>query len=277
MKLTRNLHMSHIKPEKYAHSNKTQKDHAYPIFSRINKDQQYLKILDIGCGDGHITDEIYQLIPNCDVTGIDISEEMINYASSTYPHIEFICNNAEINFKVGEFNLITSFSTAHWIENQYVLFNNILLNLKPNGRFLGFLYPICNIQIESLKEVTSLNKYKIYFNKFYLPYFDHTVEKYEQIFKNLKFKINLLKKTPIEFVSYPSKDDFIRFLSSWLPHINDVPNDMRDEFMCDFVDIYLKNVNKSHYHHCIQQDKPLKIPFSRIEIDLIREYESFNY
>lgn len=42
------------------------------------------EVLDIGCGDGRITYEIAERINSGDVTGIDISPQMVEYATNNY-------------------------------------------------------------------------------------------------------------------------------------------------------------------------------------------------
>ncbi len=47
-------------------------------------------ILDIGCGDGKITAEIANHVPNGLVLGIDSSQEMIGFAQTKFPIIFLI-------------------------------------------------------------------------------------------------------------------------------------------------------------------------------------------
>ncbi|MDF1534055.1 MAG: methyltransferase domain-containing protein [Methanosarcinaceae archaeon] len=43
------------------------------------------RVLDIGCGDGKITAQIARRVPDGCVMGIDLFEEMINFATSNFP------------------------------------------------------------------------------------------------------------------------------------------------------------------------------------------------
>lgn len=51
------------------------------------------KVLDVACGTGVLIP--YYLDRKCKVIGIDISDEMINIASSKFKDIEFICGDVE--------------------------------------------------------------------------------------------------------------------------------------------------------------------------------------
>lgn len=53
-----------------------------------------LWILDLGCGEGHITQAIYEASSGASVCGLDYSVSCINYASQHFPNISFAGGNA---------------------------------------------------------------------------------------------------------------------------------------------------------------------------------------
>jgi len=53
-----------------------------------------LKLLDLGCGQGHFTDKIKKAFQNYDVYGLDYSITSIDYANSNFKGIDFIVANA---------------------------------------------------------------------------------------------------------------------------------------------------------------------------------------
>lgn len=65
--------------------------YAYYIIDKVNIEPGF-KYLDIGCGDGKIMKKIMEIVPNCEIDGIDISEKLVNYAK---------LNNKQSNFFVG--------------------------------------------------------------------------------------------------------------------------------------------------------------------------------
>ena len=78
------------------------------------------RVLDIGCGDGKITAYIASLVPEGSVVGIDNSAEMISFAQSkfpqlSWPNLSFQYGDATDLQYEGEFDLVVSFASLHWI------------------------------------------------------------------------------------------------------------------------------------------------------------------
>ena len=63
-------------------------------------------ILDIGCGDGALTDRIGKLGFN--ISGVDLSETAIRKAQTSFPHISFdlIRSNGTLPYAPGQFDAI---------------------------------------------------------------------------------------------------------------------------------------------------------------------------
>lgn len=96
-------------------------------------------VLDIGCGDGRITQEIARLVEKGSVVGLDRSREMIRDAREYYGGINNLSfQHDDINvFETNKrFDLIVSFSTLHLIKNQEHLFEKMYRLLNPGGQLL---------------------------------------------------------------------------------------------------------------------------------------------
>lgn len=96
-------------------------------------DGKKLKILDLGCGGGNLTKEI------CDrgheVTGIDLSQNQIEFAKKCYPEIKFFVSDALALDFDQEFDAVISNAVLHWIDerNQPLAAKNVLNCLKKAG------------------------------------------------------------------------------------------------------------------------------------------------
>lgn len=99
------------------------------------------KLLDIGCGDGKITAELAQNLPNGSVIGIDNSEAMINlaktsFAEKSYPNLSFQRMDArELKF-VEQFDRVFSNAALHWIIDHRPVLNGVYKSLKMSGKLL---------------------------------------------------------------------------------------------------------------------------------------------
>ena len=93
------------------------------------------RILDVGCGTGHLTARIAE--SGADVLGIDASESMVGQARSNYPHLRFeVLDALEMNLGP-EFDAVFSNAVLHWITEPDVAASGILNALKPGGRFVA--------------------------------------------------------------------------------------------------------------------------------------------
>jgi len=93
------------------------------------------RILDIGCGTGHLTAEI--AASRAEVVGVDRSPEMIAEARKKFPELRFEVKDAkELEF-AEEFDAVFSNATLHWIKEPERAVAGITRALRPGGRFVA--------------------------------------------------------------------------------------------------------------------------------------------
>lgn len=93
------------------------------------------RILDIGCGTGHLTQDIADC--GAEVVGIDSAETMILQARNNYPNLQFsVMNAAELEFRA-EFDAVFSNAVLHWIKQPKKVIAGVWQALKPGGRFVA--------------------------------------------------------------------------------------------------------------------------------------------
>lgn len=94
-------------------------------------------ILDIGSGDGQLTAQIAERVPQGSVVGIDHAPSMITAAKkwirADLP-LSFVEMNAEDIQLQQRYNWILSFYAVNWVENKPALFDRIPTLLQPYGR-----------------------------------------------------------------------------------------------------------------------------------------------
>lgn len=92
------------------------------------------RILDLGCGTGHLAYEIAQA--GCEVVGLDASGEMIEQARKAFPELHFEVGDAT-DFSFAEpFDAIFSNATLHWVLDYKAAIEHMFNHLKPGGRLV---------------------------------------------------------------------------------------------------------------------------------------------
>lgn len=90
-------------------------------------------ILDIGCGDGVLAEEIMRR--GAHVHGVDASTEMVEAAQKRGVHTE-VMNATQMAFQ-RQFDAVFSNAALHWIHDQPALMRGVAQSLKPGGRFVA--------------------------------------------------------------------------------------------------------------------------------------------
>ncbi len=93
------------------------------------------RILDIGCGTGHLTAQIAD--SGARVVGVDRSPDMIAAARKAYPHLRFeVADARELPYSA-EFDAVFSNATLHWIQEPELVIRSVRNALRPEGRFVA--------------------------------------------------------------------------------------------------------------------------------------------
>lgn len=93
------------------------------------------RILDLGCGTGHLTAKIAET--GAHVVGVDRSPDMIRQAKEKYPSLRFEVMDAREISLDGSFNAVFSNATLHWIKEPERVIVGIRNALRPGGRFVA--------------------------------------------------------------------------------------------------------------------------------------------
>ncbi len=93
------------------------------------------RILDLGCGTGHLTAKIAET--GAHAMGIDRSPEMIRQAKERYPALQFEVMDAREIALDGNFDAVFSNATLHWIKEPERVILSIKRLLRPGGRFVA--------------------------------------------------------------------------------------------------------------------------------------------
>ena len=112
-----------------------------------------VKVLDLGCGTGLELDEILKRYPDIEVTGVDLSADMLGKLREKHPQVITVCEDY-FRADLGEelYDVVITFESLHHFkpEKKQDLFEKIYRALKPGGVFLEADYLACCEEEETL-------------------------------------------------------------------------------------------------------------------------------
>lgn len=114
---------------------KFERERTQPSIDLINRLHIEPKtILDIGCGPGNSTAQLFRRFPEADILGIDSSDNMLEKASASYPEMKFKkCFVPDGLEELGRFDLIFSNACLHWIPDHEKLLPKLIGKLNDGG------------------------------------------------------------------------------------------------------------------------------------------------
>ena len=92
------------------------------------------RILDLGCGQGHITVRVKKRFPNAEITALDYSVSAIEYASNNFQGIDFSVGSAfDLPYISNYFDIVICNNLWEHVTNPFTLLDEIRKVLKPSG------------------------------------------------------------------------------------------------------------------------------------------------
>lgn len=240
--------ISHIfqNPNKYSKNNALQYNFAMKLLSKMSFDSKS-RVLDIGCGDGVITNEIAGIVPEGCVIGTDISLKMIEFASNKYSdqnNLRFLVMDAAGNIFREQFDVITSFNCLHWIKDQQNALSGIAKSAVDGAQIALLLSHKKSAYHLVLDKICFSSKWRDYFIDFINPRSFFSPSDYKTMI--IKSGLELVDLSEEEMTySFKSKEQLKEFFSAAGSQIKQIPENRKPEFLNDFVSEYLKEVGYS--------------------------------
>lgn len=114
---------------------KMRADSAARFTKYLTQKNQPLAILDIGCGNGWLTNYIAAHVPNSTVTGVDINLTELQQAAHVFGnHINWVqADILQTGFMNGCFDVVLMSASFQYFDDAGKLVNRLLQFLKPGG------------------------------------------------------------------------------------------------------------------------------------------------
>jgi trans-aconitate methyltransferase len=228
--------------EDYAKNSSAQKIWANELISRLSLTGNE-SLIDIGCGNGLITNEIAECLPSGFVVGIDSSESMIRLASKSFRrnNLSFYTMSATDICLDIKFDIAFSNATLHWVKDHQAVLVSLKKHLKQNSKILFQMggYGNAREMVEVVESVTALEKWKKYFNDFAFPYSFYKISDYEKLLPITGYRVERIELIQKDMIheNVDGLKGWVR--TTWFPYTDRLPEDKREFFINELIDGYL--------------------------------------
>jgi trans-aconitate 2-methyltransferase len=250
----------------YAKHSSTQQMWARELIAKLKLNSRE-SVLDVGCGDGKVTAEIAGYVPDGTVVGVDNSKEMIelaseHFANDKYPNLSFQVMDARHLAFSERFDVVFSNAALHWIKDHKPVIAGIQKCLKPGGRILLQMGGKGNAEsiLSILEEMMSDKEWSTYFSDFVFSYGFYEPQEYTLWISDAGLdpvRVELIPKV----MSYDKRDGLTGWVrTTWLPYLERVPDEKREEFITRLIDRYIEK-------HPLDHEGKIHVNMMRLEVE----------
>ncbi|MEO6955555.1 MAG: methyltransferase domain-containing protein [Antricoccus sp.] len=200
-------------------------------------------ILDVGCGDGFLTEQLAQR-SRVDVLGVDAAPAMIARAAQrSTGHLRFAEADAATMAFDERFDLIVSLNTLHWVLDVDAAFARLFAAQAPNSMLVCQL--VGATEVDSVEDVstylTESADWRPYFGDgFQRPYVHPTAVELQRVAESSGYR-RVKTATWDEVFTFGSAEHFGRWLAAgsrvWTDRL---PQDRRELFVREVVERYAR-------------------------------------
>ncbi|CAM4448721.1 MAG: Trans-aconitate 2-methyltransferase [Legionella sp.] len=235
-------------PELYSKSNALQYNFAMKMLSKISFNSTS-RILDIGCGDGVITNEIATIVADGCVIGTDISDAMVEHAAKKYAeqrNLRFIQMDATQNFFRHQFDIITSFNCLHWVSEQESAVIGIAKAAVDGAQIALLFSHRKSLYHLVLDKVCASDKWAVFFKDYISPRSFFDVADYKDLLVKSGLKVISIEEEEMTYY-YQTPKDLKEFFNAAGSQIKLIPDDLKENFLNDFVNEFLNQVTLNDF------------------------------
>ena len=206
-------------------------------------------ILDLGCGDGALTEQLSLLVPAGRVLGIDASAGMIQKAAEhRRDNLRFIqMDIRRMNFE-NEFDVILSNAALHWVKDHVRLLGQAQRALKSGGVILWNFAGEgnCSNFFSVMREKLAEARYAPYFSGFEWPWYMPAIAEYRALAETAGFSEYCVQEENADRY-FLNAEEMVRWIDqpSLVPFIGHVPENMQAAFRSEVIAEMLRRTRQA--------------------------------
>ena len=121
-------------PEQY-HRFQEQRSQPFYDLCKMVRARPQMRILDLGCGPGELTQHLHELFKAAETIGLDSSDNMLAKAAERRKDgLRFVKGKIEADPVPGEFDLVISNAALQWVGDHEKILTTYAAKLRPGGQ-----------------------------------------------------------------------------------------------------------------------------------------------
>ena len=167
--------------------------------------------------------------------------------------------------ETARFDIVFSSSVLHWVDDHRAFLRGAASVLRPGGRLIVSCGGKGNAHdvFVALRPEMRLKCWREFFRRLGKPYFFHSPADYEKWLPRFGFKSRGVRLSSKDTV-YDGRAGFAAWLrTTWLPYVQRVPGNLREEFIAAVTDRYVAR-------HPLDDAGRIHVRMMRLEIDAIK-------
>lgn len=224
------------------------------------------RILDLGCGDGRHSVRAASLLSDGFVLGLDLSPSMIRVAGDRH------CSVTNLRFDVADaadpayfgrfasqFDVVISFATLLWVDDQLAALSNIRHVLADGGHaYLTLASDGFDPQQEVADTLVRTRRWRPHFVTFDDPIRRFSLEQYRHFLERAGLEpVELVEQEYLDVL--PDQAALRRQAISWLPHYRHLPEHLREQFMDEFMQALMVCLESDEQGQIVVTDSWLEV------------------
>jgi trans-aconitate methyltransferase len=210
---------------RYAKNARFVSDLGEPVLDLLNP-QPGERILDLGCGDGVLTEKI--IARGAEVVGVDASADMVAAAARKGINARVV-DAFELGFN-SEFDAVFSNAALHWMKGDpEAVIQGVRHSLKPGGRFVGEMGGHGNVAAITVALCSESESYGVKDAAAIIPWYFPSVDEYRGRLKSAGFRVEYIELIPRPT---PLPTGMRGWLETFaIPFTNSIPKESRANFL----------------------------------------------